>query len=237
MHTASRARTVGFTLVELMVVVAIIAIVAAIAIPNLMSARLTSNETAAISNLRNIWIGQTQFQASGYVDLDVDGAGEAGFLREMVGATGVRTVADGSATGRVLTPSAISGTFRTIDTNGASGRSGYRFVLRLPDAAGMGVRETQSGAFSGSVDPDLAETTFCVYAWPSAHSATGNRTFFVNQAGDLSQTESADYDGDAFHTAMTDGMAFAVGGDPNSITGGIASGTVGRDGNRWRPIN
>ena len=39
----------GVTLLELMIVVVIIAVVAAIALPNLLSARLNSNETAAIS--------------------------------------------------------------------------------------------------------------------------------------------------------------------------------------------
>ncbi|MHC4490894.1 MAG: prepilin-type N-terminal cleavage/methylation domain-containing protein [Planctomycetota bacterium] len=42
----------GFTLIELMIVIAIIAIIAAIAIPNLLSARLSSNEAAAVATLR-----------------------------------------------------------------------------------------------------------------------------------------------------------------------------------------
>jgi prepilin-type N-terminal cleavage/methylation domain-containing protein len=44
----------GFTLVEIMIVVAIIALLAAIAIPNLLRARLNANEASAISALRTI---------------------------------------------------------------------------------------------------------------------------------------------------------------------------------------
>lgn len=44
----------GFTLVEIMIVVAIIALLAAIAIPNLLSARMTANDAAARANLRTL---------------------------------------------------------------------------------------------------------------------------------------------------------------------------------------
>ena len=44
----------GFTLVEIMIVVAIIALLAAIAIPNLLRARLNANETAAMAALHTI---------------------------------------------------------------------------------------------------------------------------------------------------------------------------------------
>lgn len=44
----------GFTLVEIMIVVAIIALLAAIAIPNLLQARRTANEAAAKATVRSI---------------------------------------------------------------------------------------------------------------------------------------------------------------------------------------
>ncbi len=50
----------GFTLVEIMIVVAIIVLLAAIAIPNLLRARLNANEATAIASLKTIsWAAQT----------------------------------------------------------------------------------------------------------------------------------------------------------------------------------
>ena|ERR1700735_3484143 len=44
----------GFSLIELLIVVAIILIIAAIAIPNLLKARIAANEASAVSTLRTI---------------------------------------------------------------------------------------------------------------------------------------------------------------------------------------
>jgi len=44
----------GFSLIELLIVVAIILIIAAIAIPNMLRARIAANESAAVGNLRHI---------------------------------------------------------------------------------------------------------------------------------------------------------------------------------------
>lgn len=54
MKTTKKARGAAFTLVEIMIVVAIIGLLAAIAIPNFIHARAKSQQNACINNLRQI---------------------------------------------------------------------------------------------------------------------------------------------------------------------------------------
>ena len=233
----------GFTLIELMIVVAIIAIIAAIAIPNLLAARLSANETSAISTLRNLTSCQGQFQAGAKCDIDNDGTGEFGVFRELSGAAAIRTDATGLNTGagnRVLNPPVLSGAFRTLNANGEVSRSGYLFKVFLPNGTGGGVSEPQgsTAAFvNGPIGQDLAETTWCSYAWPASFGNSGNRSFFVNQSGDITGTESSTYTATGVMTSANASRAFLGSTVNGNITGQQAIGTRARDGNLWKQIN
>ena len=65
----------GFTLIELMIVVAIIAIIAAIAIPNLLRSRMSANEAGAAGGIRTISTGEVAYQAAG-IDSTTNGIGK-----------------------------------------------------------------------------------------------------------------------------------------------------------------
>jgi len=58
----------GFSLIELLIVVAIILIIAAIAIPNLLRSRIAANESSAVGSMRSINTAQVTY-ASSYPDV------------------------------------------------------------------------------------------------------------------------------------------------------------------------
>lgn len=54
----------GFSLIELLIVVAIILVIAAIAIPSLLRARISANESSAVSSVRQITTAQVEYASS-----------------------------------------------------------------------------------------------------------------------------------------------------------------------------
>lgn len=228
----ARRGSSGFTLIELLIVVTVIVIIMSIAIPNLISSKLTANETSSIQTLRTISSAQAGFKSRNAVDSDSDGVGEYGYLAEMSGLVLPRSG------GGAIQPPSLSGAFK-IFNNGRVNRSGYYFRLLLPASDGRGIAEAAAGGFDPGdpPDPDLAETTWACYAWPSNEAITGLRVFFINQAGDVIQSDNTAplqmYSGDR---GPDPGAAFRTGA-LDKITGVLAIGTTANDGGVWRNLN
>ena len=59
-----RSKLAGFSLIELLIVVAVILVIAAIAIPNLLRSRMAANEASAVASVRSINTSQVVYQSS-----------------------------------------------------------------------------------------------------------------------------------------------------------------------------
>jgi len=117
-----RKNSQGFSLIELLIVVAIILIIAAIAIPNLLRSRIAANQASAVGSLRTLNTADITY-ASTY------NTGYAAFLSYLgPGAGGNPTL---TASG--LIDSVLSGTGANTST-----KSGYTFTYTpgAPDASG-----------------------------------------------------------------------------------------------------
>ena len=75
----------GFSLIELLIVVVIIGIIAAIAIPNLLASRRAANEGSAVSAMRTLHGAQVTYQAT-------SGSGNYGSMAELLGVNLVDSV-------------------------------------------------------------------------------------------------------------------------------------------------
>ncbi len=106
----------GFSLIELLIVVAIILIIAAIAIPNLLRARIAANESSAAASMRTLTTAQATYQEA------YPTVGYSTNLLDLGGALGTACVP--ASTSGCMVDSVLAN-----DGNPAGGgKSGYQFT-------------------------------------------------------------------------------------------------------------
>ena len=129
----------GFSLIELLIVVVIIGIIAAIAIPNLLAARRGANEGSAIASLRTTHGAQITYQATG-------GAGKFGTYADLKATNLIDTTLADSAT------SGKSGYKFTVDKTDAASGTASKFAAKGEPVTATGVTATGTRSFAVSTD-------------------------------------------------------------------------------------
>ncbi len=143
----------GFSIIELLVVVAIILIIAAIAVPNLLRARMAANEASAVGSVRTINTGEVTYAAA------YPTVGYAYALADLGGAAPCAAPSSSAAC-------VIDDLLATAAT-----KSGYGF------------RAVGSGGAGGNITPTSPNTGYLVTALPTMDGVTGTRGFCSDQTG------------------------------------------------------
>jgi len=131
----------GFSLIELLIVVAIILIIAAIAIPNLLRARIAANESSAVAAIRTINTAQIAYN-SAYPTV--------GFSTNLTNLAGTTCAPPNSGSACLIDTALAAGT-----------KSGYTFAMAVTASGGL------NAGYQASADPLSPNSTgvryFCSF--------------------------------------------------------------------------
>lgn len=156
----------GFSLIELLIVVAIILIIAAIAIPNLLRSRIAANQASAVGSLRTLNTAEVTYSTT-------YNTGYSATLSDL----GPGTTATPTATYAGLIDEVLSGIGSaggTAPTLNTSQKSGYQFVY-------------SPGAPSGTTN---SITTYSFTASPIQAGTTGTNYYYTDQSGVIRQNST-----------------------------------------------
>ncbi len=156
---AMRTKANGFSLIELLIVVAIILIIAAIAIPNFLRSRTAANHASAVESLRTLCTGEYTYSSTynlGFTaTLGYLGPPPSGSTDDMTHAAVVDNVLSGAAAGGA--------------TAMTSTKDGYLFTY------------SPGAAINGQI------LSFTINADPVTRGTTGLNSYFVDQTGVVRQ--------------------------------------------------
>jgi type IV pilus assembly protein PilA len=152
----------GFSLIELLIVVAIILIIAAIAIPNLLRSRMAANEASAVGSVRTLNTAQVTY-ASTYPDI--------GFAVALSNLGPDAAGAGGTSTNSGLVDGVLG------CATSPCVKSGYKFTVAA-NPSGCGVAGTPCNTYTAIGDPVTV-------------GQTGQRFFCSDQSGVIRYDQTA----------------------------------------------
>jgi type IV pilus assembly protein PilA len=145
----------GFSLIELLIVVAIILIIAAIAIPNMIKAKIAANQASAVSSLRTIVTSNANYHGV-----------FAGFAPSLT-ALGGTTAACTGAPSPAVTQSCLLDPILSNATTATTAKSGYYFGYNAV----------------GAVQPSGTVPDYNANATPASQGSSGDFHYYVDQTG------------------------------------------------------
>jgi type IV pilus assembly protein PilA len=157
-------RQKGFSLIELLIVVSIILVIAAVAIPNLLSARVAANEASAVGALRTV-------TSSSVMYMGTFGNGYAPSLGVLGGKPGDTLASCDEA---LLIDAVLSNN----GSGNTSQKAGYNFTYTPSD--------TKSG--QGPSCSTAGSVAWQMTAVPTSVGQSGKRGFYVDQTGVITFT-------------------------------------------------
>jgi type IV pilus assembly protein PilA len=150
----------GFSLIELLIVVAIILIIAAIAIPNLLRAKMAANEASAVGSMRTIATAEASYLASGWANGANAPIGYSATLQDLGGPNCATVGLVTTANAACLIDNALATAIA-----GGSPKTGYFFAYVVTANSGP------------------TNTGFQINGDPATPGQTGQRHFFSDGSG------------------------------------------------------
>lgn len=191
----------GFTLIELMIVVAIIAIIAAIAIPNLLRSRMAANETAAVGACKALAEAEdiyrrTDWNRDGVLEYSLFISGQSSLYRD-------NEMQEISLVDKAFAMAEGDPGGQNTELNPTTPKAGYCFRVLTsqgPNASGG----SKSYISTGGGNPHMT-LGYAVSALPYSYDGSGRSTFCMSSTGTIYQKDRGKVNAaDTSHLAIYD---------------------------------